>query len=155
MGAGEEGRPDRRYETRMGAPEELICVQVALWRVVVVGRPAGKMETMREEVEERGCVLGCHLLMCVFCAGSCASVAAPELRRHLRGTAHWRRRLCVVCTVEEVEELRSHLLVACWKTEAASQSWEGWGLCWVSVAGASLCCERRMRKTKYLISDWG
>lgn len=153
--AGEEGRPDRRYETRRGAPGELLCVQVALWRVVVVCRPAGRMETMREEVEvERGCVPGCRLLMCVFCAGSCASVGAPEPRRRLHETARWRRRpTCAACTAEEVEELKSHLLAACWKT--ASRCWEGCGLCWASVGGASLGCEKRMRKVECVLSDWG
>lgn len=149
----EEGRPDRHYVNRGGAPGELLCVQVALWLVVVVCRPAGRMETVKEAGVERGCALGCCPRMCVFCAGSCASAVAPEPRPRRRGTVRWRRRpTCAVCMAEEVEELMSPLLVACWKTRAASWSWEGSGLCWASVGGASLCCERRMRKT---ISDWG
>lgn len=36
MGVGEGGHPDHRYETREGAPGELLYVQVALWQVVVV-----------------------------------------------------------------------------------------------------------------------
>lgn len=151
----EEGRHDRRYETRRGAPGELLCVQVALWRVAAVCWPAGRMETMRGEEEEHGCVLGYRLLMHVFCARSCASVVAPEPHHRRFGTAHWRRRpMCAVCTVEEVEELRNHLLAVCWKMEAASRSWEGCGLCWVWVGGASLCCEQRMRKVEHVLSDW-
>lgn len=115
---------------------------------------------MREEVEERGCVLSCRLMMMmmrVFCAGSCASVGAPEPHRRLSGTARSRRRpTCAVCMVEEAEELRSHLSAVCWKMEAASQSREGCGLCWASVGGASLCCcKRRMRKVERVLSDWG
>lgn len=109
---------------------------------------------MKEAGEEPGCVLGC--LMSVFCAGSCVSVVAPELRPHLLETAHWRRHLIQkVCKEVGVEERRSHRWGVCWKTEAASRSWERWGLCWVSVGGASLCCERKMRKVEQVLSDWG
>lgn len=131
----------------------LLCVQVALWLVVVVCCPAGRTETMKEAGVERGCVLGCPLQMCVFCAGSCASVVAPEPRPRLRGTDRWRHRLmCVVCKVVEGEVLRSHLLAVCWKMEAASRSSEGWGLCWALVGEASLCFDWRTRK---VLSDWG
>lgn len=35
-GVGEEGHPDRHYETQEWAPGELFCVQVDLWQVGVV-----------------------------------------------------------------------------------------------------------------------
>lgn len=108
---------------------------------------------MKEVEVEHDCELGCCLQNCVSCVVSCASAVAPEPRRHLHVMAHWRRHLtCVVCMVGEVEELRSHPLVVCWKTEVVSLSWEGYGLCWVSEGGASLCCEKRMRKVLF---DWG
>lgn len=130
MGA-EEGLPGHRYATRLKAPGELFCVQVALWLVVVVCCPAGRMRTMKEVEVEHGCELGCCLQNCVSCVVSCASAVALEPRRHLHVMAHWRRHLtCVVCMVGEVEELRNHPLVVCWKTEVVSLSWEGYGLCW-------------------------
>lgn len=77
---------------------------------------------VKEEGVERGYVLGCRLLMCVFCAGSCASGAALELHHHQHGTAHWRCCLkCVVCMVEEEEEQMSHQLAVCWKMEVVLQ----------------------------------
>lgn len=143
MEVGEEERLDRRYETPVGALGELLCVQVALWQVVVVCPPAERMETMREEVEEPGYVPCFHLLMCVFCEGSFASVAALELHPHLPVMGHSTCcQMSVACTVGEVEELRIHLLVVCWKTEGASWSWKGCGLCLELVGGASLCYEQ-------------
>lgn len=77
---------------------------------------------LKEAVVEHGYVLGCRLLMCVFCAGSCAAGEALELHRHQHGTAHWRLRLkCVVCTAGEEEEQMSHQLAVCWKTEVVLQ----------------------------------
>lgn len=61
--------------------------------------------------------------------------------------------MSVVCTEAEVEELKSLPLAVCWKMMAASQNWEGHGLCWGSVGGASPGCERRMRRRTF--SDWG
>lgn len=88
MEAGEEERLDRHYVTPFGAPGELLCVQVALWQEVVVCCPAERMEMMREEVEEHGYVPCFHLLMCVFCEGNSASVAALVLQPHLPVTGH-------------------------------------------------------------------
>ena len=98
----------------------LLCVQAALWQVVEVSGPAEKVETEKEEVEARGFVLGCRLLMCVFCAASCASVAAPERRPRLRGKARWRR-TCVVCMAGEAEEQRNPRLEVCWKMAASPE----------------------------------
>lgn len=137
----------------MGAPY-LLCVQVALWlAVVVLPRPAGRMETMKEAVVGRGCVLGCPLQTGVFCAGSCASGGAPERRCHQHGTGRLRRRLtCVVCMVGAEAVQKNHLLAVCWMMEPASLSLGGRGLCWVSVGGASPCYDWRMRK---VLSDLG
>lgn len=141
----EEERRGRHYERPAEAPEELLCVRVALWQVVVACRPAGRMEMVTEEVEELGCVPRC-LLMCAFCSGSCDAVAALELRPHPPVMARWRgRQMCVVCRVEEAAGLRIHLSAVCWK---------GCGLCWALVGGASLCCERR-RRVEWVPSDWG
>lgn len=114
----------------MGAPY-LLCVQVALWLAAVVfPHPAGRMETMKEAVVGRGCVLGCPLQTGVFCAGSCASGGAPERRRHQHGTGRWKRHpTCEVCTAGVAAVPKSHLLAVCWKMEPASLSSGGRGLC--------------------------
>lgn len=119
----------------------LLCVLVALWQVGVAGRPAGRMERRTGAGAERGCVHGYPLHAGVFSVGSCASEVAPGLRLHPCGTARWRRRpMCGVYTAVEAGVLPSPLLAVCSKMEAAaSQSWEGWGLCLASVGGAFLC----------------
>lgn len=106
-----------------------------------------------EEEEGRGFGLGCRRQACAFCAGSCASVAAPGLRRRPPETARWTRRpACAVCTAGEGEERRSPLWGVCWKTEAASWSSEASGLCWESVGEVSLGFET---KTMKVLCGWG
>lgn len=108
--------------------------------------PAERMEKVKEEEVGHGCVLGCHFQTLAFCAGSCASVEALELRRRRCERARWRfHLLCAACKVEEVEELRSHLLGVCWRMKLAFRSWEGWGPCWEWEGGACLCCERKRK----------
>ena len=63
--------------------------------------------------------------------------------------------MSVACRVAEVEELKSLPLAVCWKMMAASQSWEGRGLYWGSVGGASPGCERRRHLMRRTFSDWG
>lgn len=110
----------------------LLCVQVGLWRGVGVCCPAVRMEKVKEEeVElERGCALGCCFQTAAFCAGNCASVEALELllRQYERG--RWRLPLmCAAGRAEEVEVLRNHLSVVCWRMKVALWSWEGQDLC--------------------------
>lgn len=72
---------------------------------------------------EHGHVLGCHFQMVAFCAGNCASVEALALRQRPYERAHWRFRLmCAACKVEEVEVLKSHLLVVYWRRKVALKS---------------------------------
>lgn len=108
----------------------LLCVQVGLWLGVVACCPDERMEKVKEEEVGHGCVLGCHFHMVAFCAGNCASVEALELHLHHYERARWRfHLLCAACKVEVEEELKSHLLVVCWRMKVALQSWEGWDPC--------------------------
>ena len=76
---------------------------------------------MTEVVVGHGCVLGCHLLMWVFCEGSCVSEEDAEPHLHLHEKAHLRCHLMgVVCMVEEEVVQKCHHLLVRWKTEAAS-----------------------------------
>lgn len=123
----------------------LLCVQVGLWLEVGACCPAERMEKAREEEVGRGCVPGCRFQKLAFCAGSCASVEALELRLRQDERARWRARLCAACKVEEVEVLKSPLWVVCWRMKVASRSWEGWGPCLEWGGGACPCCGRMRR----------
>lgn len=113
---------------------------------MVAGCPAGRMEKGKEAEVGHGCALGCYFQRAAFCAGSCASAEALELRLRQCERARWRAHLlCAACKVEEVEELRSHLLVVCWRMKVALQSWEGWDPCWEWEGGAFPCCERKRK----------
>lgn len=72
---------------------------------------------MMEVVAGHGCALGCHLLMRVFCAGSCFSGEALELHPHLHEQARWKcHQMCAVCMAEE-EDQKSLRLAVCWRTQ--------------------------------------
>lgn len=108
----------------------LLCVQAGLWLGVVACCPAERMEKVKEEEVEHGCVLGRHFQLAAFCAGNCASVEALELRLRQYERARWRfHLLCAACKVEEVEVRKSHLMEVYWRMKVALQSWEGWGPC--------------------------